>query len=1117
MKKIIYSLVAMLFMGGIITSCIPTVEPDGVKEMRYAHAEYLRALADLTTANKAVVDAEAAVKNAQAAIKQAKAAQEQARARALELANELTAAQNEQAIANILDEMEQDRLNNEADLCAAKAALAQAQKDLEDALAAIEIEKLAMSTEEATALAAIKANYDAAAARLKAWYEDYQEEYQDWYDMYYIWLLRQALGAGDYVDPYWADYEGQSVYEYLYLYYDVNLWTADMQEEFIAERIKLDEFDLENAKAEAEFWKSLLEDMDFDYLAEAQKYEDEANAMAPDFADVLRDSVLFENEYGTARDRAIYAANAAYDEAKDAPLKAYKDAIDALKKANNGWDKKVNEVAEEDIDNAKKNWTGKKVGYSFSKKYALPEHVAGDVVDLYETQAGLNGFAQNVEFIKTAGKPDSLKVTIEAQKDSAAYATIVDTVWNGNQATEKLLKMKTGLKSVYDDFGRAYLYDLDAEGIKADKEILEAYAKKVQSQYDSLLKILKSAKDGNGKALVEAWAKKVEKAGKDVKDLAAKVDEYDNRDGIAKNNVYRYEDKVLSTDGQGPRLIIGYAYSGRTISQATDDATHFILDAPSKPWFTNGDGVTPVDPAQPLTIAPTKADSTTVFNAIKDYFKAIASVNEKSVPYLKFIAGEGVGTFKLDSVRADKIEFAGIQMKKTNTYLDGLGLHRAAAYDNKGINALDAAPAVTNYVDAFTNLMQLFNHYVHGDPLTLPFYNAKDAAYSATTSGVEDYVQYVKDFKADNAESELGSFMKAFDSYSAADFTKYTNMSDEGKAVAKWMDACQRYFGVEGFAGIGEKVFFVKETFVEPENIAVFAGIPTYGAENLKKIANNKIPYTNALGRVDVVTPWTYQFEFAANAIENNIAVFDGAAAAVDYVETNNDMVMKSIVFELLEADYLVALANGEKSVSEIWAELGKVLEQVKADMDAVVASTKAAQKANDDLAKKFQEALDTYRKATKDLVDERDAAIKAANDAYDAAKKEILDPITDRYIELRAKYDDLMNLAESLRGAYATLWAGGAPDTDALLEYLYKKYTDALEDIDDLTYEINELKLIAGLITIEDPTLDEIQEVIDTIQEILDDMDWDEYYDLEFWYEYWKAAYEAAVARFAE
>ena len=1103
MKKIIYSLVAMLFMGGIITSCIPNTEPDGVKEMRLAHADYLRALADLTTANKAVVDAEAAVKNAQAAIKRAKAAQEEARARALELANELTAAQNEQDIANILDKMEQDRLNNEADLCAAKARLAAAQKDLEDALAAIEIEKLAMSEEEAKALKAIKDQYDLAAAKLKAWYEDYQDDYEEMYDLYYYYLLWQAMGGSDYVDPYFADYSNQDIEEWLLDHYGVDLFMAGNQEEFIAEQIKLYEFDLENQRKQAEFWKGLLEDMDFDYLAEAQKYEDEANAMAPEFADLLRDSVLFENEYGTARDRAINAANDAYDAAKDAPLKAYKEAIDALKKANKGWDKKVNEVAEADIDNPLKNWTGKKVGYAFSKKYALPEHAAGDIVDLYETQAGLNGFAQNVEFIKTAGKPDSLKVTIEAQKDSAAYATIVDTVWNGNQATEKLLKMKTGLKSVYDDFGRAYLYDIDAEGIKADKALLEAYAKKVKGEYDSLLNILKKAKDGNGKALVDAWAKKAEKAGKDVEALAKKVDEYQNYSGDAKNDVYTWDDKVFATSTKGPRLMLNYDNAGRLISQATDDATHFILDAVTTPWFD-------VAPTARFALAPTHADSVAVFNAIKDYFTAVASVNEKAVPFLKFIAAEGVGTFKVDSLRADKIEFVGMQMKPTNAYLESLGIHRAAPYDNKAIMDIATPPTDASlFVDAFTNLMQLFNHYVHGDTLTLPFYTADDAAYSATTSGVEDYVQYVKDFKADNAESKLGSFMKDFDSYTAADFKKYSQMSDEGKAVANWMDACEKYFGVEGFAGIGEKVFFVVETFTAPENIAVFNGIPTYTKDDKKGVTG--------IGRVDVVTPWTYQFEFAADAIENNIAKFDGAAAAVDYVETNNDMVMKSKVFEVLEANYLVALANGEKSVSEIWEELGKVLEQVKADMDAVVASTKAAQKANDDLAKKFQDALNTYRKATKDLKDERDAAIKAANDAYDAAKKEILDPISEKYVELRNKYNDLMNLADGLRGAYATLWAGGAPDTDALLEYLYQKYTDALEAADWDEYYIAQLKVLAGLITIEDPTLDEIQETIDLIQDILDEMDWDEYYDLEFWYEYWKAAYEAAVARFAE
>lgn len=1077
MKKIIYSLVAMLFMGSVFTSCIPQTEPDGVREMRIAHAEYLRALADLVTANKAVADAEANFLNAKAAVKQAIAAQEQANARAIELANELTAAQNEQAIANILDEMEQDRVNNEAALLAAKAALAQAQKDFEDALNAIEIESLAMSDEEAAALAAIKNQYDIATANLRNWYENYQAEMETMHDMYYYYLLLQAIGYGD-----------EDLADYIWYSDFVDIYYADNQADWVAEKLLIDQYELDSKKAEAEFWKGLLNDMEFDFLAEAEAYEKEAEAMAPEFAQVLRDSVLFENEYGTARDRAINAANDAYDEAKDGPKKAYDDAVAALKKANKNWKKQVTEPA--DIDAANAAWKAVAGSFSFKKGYALPDHsaMAPDLVEAYKTQLGFNGFAGNVTF-----KNDSLFVEIAAQKDSAAYATVVDTIWNGNQSTQELLKQKTGLWSVYEDFSRDLLFEISKKGIEADADALKAYADKLRHEYDSILNILKSAKDGQGKALVDAWAKKVADAGKSIEDLAKKVDEYDNRDAKAENNVYRYEDKVIPSDGQGPRLIIGYAYDGRTISQATDDATHFILDAPASPWF---DAVI----AQPLTIAPTKADSTLVFNAIKDYFKAIASINEKSVPYLKFIAGEGVGTFKVDSVRADKIEFAGIQMKKTNTYLDGLGLHRAAAYDNKGINTLDAAPAVTNYVDAFTNLMQLFNHYVHGDALTLPFYTASDAAYTAGTSGVAAYAQYVADFKADNTGATLDKYHKVFDSYTADDFKKYTQMSDEGKAVANWMDACEKYFGVEGLAGVGEKVYFTYDTFTDPTWVVVFKGVPGYTKDDK--------------GKVTSVTPaaiesTTYQYQFVEKAIKDNLGANSAYATA--------DMPTKSLVFKLLAADYLYLLATNTDSINAIWEALGELLQQVKADMDAVDEAADKTTAANKALAAKFNEALTTYKNATKDLKDTRDAAIKEANDTYDAAKKEILDPISEKYVELRNKYNDLMNLAEGLRGAYATYWADGAPDVDALKDYLWQKYTDALEAADALENEIAELQYLSGMIEIEDPTLDEIQAIIDAIQDILDGMDMDEFNDLEFWYEYWKAAYEAAVARYAE
>ncbi|MBQ4021872.1 MAG: hypothetical protein II613_04920, partial [Bacteroidales bacterium] len=276
MKKIIYSLVAMLFMGGIITSCIPNTEPQGVTEMRLAHARYLDALASLVKANEAVAAADAAFIQAKAAVKQAAAREKTADAVAKEIANAIAQADADRQIANILDNMEKDRLDNEAALLASQAALAQAQKDLEDALAAIEIEKLAMSTEEATALAAIKANYDKAANDLKAWYNTYLYDIDGLYYQYYT-LLQKLIGEA-------TGWGNDDLYEYLYDELGLNIAYKDNQDDWLQERLLIDEYELASKKAEAEFWKGLMNDMEFDYLAEAQAYEDEAEAMAPLFA-----------------------------------------------------------------------------------------------------------------------------------------------------------------------------------------------------------------------------------------------------------------------------------------------------------------------------------------------------------------------------------------------------------------------------------------------------------------------------------------------------------------------------------------------------------------------------------------------------------------------------------------------------------------------------------------------------------------------------------------------------------------------------------------------------------------------------------------------------------------
>ena len=66
MKKIIYSLVIMIAAGSLFTSCIEQVEPLGIQDLRYAKAEYIRALKDLRAADAELVRAQAAHEQARA-------------------------------------------------------------------------------------------------------------------------------------------------------------------------------------------------------------------------------------------------------------------------------------------------------------------------------------------------------------------------------------------------------------------------------------------------------------------------------------------------------------------------------------------------------------------------------------------------------------------------------------------------------------------------------------------------------------------------------------------------------------------------------------------------------------------------------------------------------------------------------------------------------------------------------------------------------------------------------------------------------------------------------------------------------------------------------------------
>ena len=147
MKKIIYSLVFLIAAGGLFTSCIKNEEPNGIEQMRNAKAEYIKALAALENANKAVIEAEAAFKQAQAGYENQLTLLLAAQTKEQELKNELRELENklkqleyQKAQALLDDEISYNKALNQLNLQLKQA-------ELDQFLAALEAQAL-LSAEE---------------------------------------------------------------------------------------------------------------------------------------------------------------------------------------------------------------------------------------------------------------------------------------------------------------------------------------------------------------------------------------------------------------------------------------------------------------------------------------------------------------------------------------------------------------------------------------------------------------------------------------------------------------------------------------------------------------------------------------------------------------------------------------------------------------------------------------------------------------------------------------------------------------------------------------------------------------------------------------------------------
>jgi hypothetical protein len=866
----------------------------------------------------------------------------------------------------------------------------------------------------------------------------------------------------------------------------------------IDEWIDVAEQQLANAEKAAAFWKDLTNDFVFDYIAQADTYRDSANALASEFADLLRDSTIYANTNLPILEKAIADAEEAFEEAAKEPKATFDEAIKGLKGFTPAKD--INDTTV----NAKGEYTDVakaiKGTYKFDGAFALPQHEPGDIISTYEAylSSRWENYANQVSFVfKETEKRDTLKIKIAEKKNKADYEAIVDSVWAGAQTSAGSLDMCTGLWSAYEDFSREYLYDMGKAGLEADADALAAYKDSVQAKYDSILAILKAGKDGQADILMKAWYDKAMATAKSIKELRDKALAMIAADDDATMG-YKYEDVPQSRSWEGPAVIFyrtdydpNAGLNPRSFLAKTGEENSFKMEDATGTFFKDMTYTTDI----PVSQAPTAADSAAIFNAIKDFFAAVAAFDEDAVPELKFMASKDGGlTYVIDGVRADKMDIAGLKTQKTNAYLENKGLLRAALYDNKAINPATAVPDVNNYFDALSNVIDLFLYYI-GKPVTLNPGLYVDAVPTGLDADVDGYFNFVEWYYNNNYQK--GPNFDVYRGFDSPDFVKYSAMTKEGQDLYDWLEACYIYFGVDGFGSFGEGVWFTYNTFKEPTNAIIFAKVPA----RQKDVDGNIID-------VNIKTPgliyrYYSQYGFIIESIENNLEKFDGGYDANDYVHQIDN---SALVFKLFAAEYLYNLATNTESLSDLWAKLGEVLQAAKAAMDKVVTDVDAANKASEEAAKAYNAALKEYRDAIREAGAAKAAAIKEAKDAYDEGLK----PIHDAFVEALTDYNFYMKMYNDLCGAYAVHAGSPFMNPEAIIEYCLGMYDFWAAYCANLAGQIAEVKIIRD--GIEDEYLDALADAYSAVLDIIAGFDADKVADIEFWYEYWKAAYEAAL-----
>ncbi|MBM6891226.1 hypothetical protein H6A30_13380 [Bacteroides caecigallinarum] len=183
MKKTKYLVAALLLMGATttFTSCIDNDEPAGITELRGAKAALLKAKAAVETANAAYIDAQTQYKLALVEQQKLLNENQQLVNQLKELEVQEKTARVEAAIAEIKAALEKNKLLWEKQRLEQEVALKQAQKDYDDAMAALELSKEFLSDDVVavvgqiqTALNTAKVEMDAAEDALQTARNNYK-------------------------------------------------------------------------------------------------------------------------------------------------------------------------------------------------------------------------------------------------------------------------------------------------------------------------------------------------------------------------------------------------------------------------------------------------------------------------------------------------------------------------------------------------------------------------------------------------------------------------------------------------------------------------------------------------------------------------------------------------------------------------------------------------------------------------------------------------------------------------------------------------------------------------------------------------------------------------------